>query len=122
MAPPTFPQALMQAEAQARSTLAPALHERLSAAVALVKDGRVFQTAQGTWQVESTSTEGLTYSVNGVCSCHDVHYNHPPRGLCKHRLSMYLSQRVLTLMAQPPAPVVPEAVPEPWPDNDPGEE
>ena len=31
---------------------------------------------------------------------------------------MYLSQRVLTLMRQPPQPVVPEMV-EPWPDNDP---
>lgn len=35
----TFTQALMQAEAQARSTLAPELHERLSAAVALVQAG-----------------------------------------------------------------------------------
>ena len=32
---------------------------------------------------------------------------------------MFLSQRVLTLMHQPPVPVVPDAVPEPFPDNDP---
>ena len=114
----TFHQALTQAEAQARSTLAPELHERLSAAVALVKDGRVFQTSTGDWQVDSTSQEGLIYRVNGSCSCQDHHYNKPPQGLCKHRIGMFLAQRVLTLMRQPPAPVVPEGM-EVWPDNDP---
>jgi hypothetical protein len=124
----TFHQALAQAEAQARSTLAPALHERLSCAVSLVKDGRVFQASDGTWQVDSTSRAGLVYSVNGTCACDDVHYNRPPKDLCKHRLAMFLSQRVLTLMRQPPQPVVPEGVElapppveppvEPWPDND----
>ena len=102
----TFHQALMQAEAQARSTLTPELHERLSAAVALVTDGHVFQTSAGEWQVDSTSRAGLTYTVNGVCSCDDHHFNTPPKGLCKHRLAMFLSQRVLTLMQPPPAPVV----------------
>ena len=43
----TFHQALMQAEAQARSTLDVALHERLSAATALVKNGHVFQGSDG---------------------------------------------------------------------------
>jgi hypothetical protein len=109
----TFLQALTQAEAQARSTLDVALYERLSAAVALVQDGRVFQTTDGTWQVDSTSREGLVYSVNGTCSCDEVHFNKPPKGLCKHRLAMYLSQRVMTLMQQPSAPVVPAAVQEP---------
>ena len=114
----TFAQALLQAEAQARSTLDVALHERLSAAVALVKDGRVFQSNDGTWQVDSASQEGLTYTVNGTCGCQDMHCNRPPKGLCKHRIGMYLAQRTMTLMRQPPAPVVPEVV-EPWPDNDP---
>ena len=113
----TFHHALLQAEAQARSTLDVALHERLSAAVALVKTGRTFQASDGTWLVESTSEAGRVYSVNGVCACSDHHYNRPPQGLCKHRLAMFLSQRVLTLMRQPPAPVVPEIL-EPWPDND----
>jgi hypothetical protein len=127
MTPPTFLQALTQAEAQARSTLDVALHERLSAAMALVQGGRVFQTADGIWQVNSSSRDDVVYRVNGSCSCSDVHYNHPPKGLCKHRLAMYLSQRVITLMQQPSAPVVPvPVVPvpvepdlvEPWPDND----
>ena len=120
LAPPdtlTFHQALVQAEAQARSTLDVALHERLSAAVALVKTGRTFQSNDGTWQVESTRQTGRVYSVNGTCACEDHHYNHPPKGLCKHRLAMFLSQRVVTLMRQPPAPVVPEGM-EVWPDND----
>lgn len=101
----TFTQALLQAEAMARSTLDVALHERLSCAVALVKNGRVFQETDGTWQVDSSGTEGLTYSVNGQCSCEDYHYNKPPKGLCKHRLAMFVAQRVWTLMQQPAAPV-----------------
>jgi hypothetical protein len=103
MAPLTFSQALVQAEAQARRTLAPELHERLSAAVALVTDGRVFQTTEGPWQVDSTSTEGLVHSVNGACSCDDVHFNKPPQGLCKHRISVYLARRVSQLMQAPAA-------------------
>jgi hypothetical protein len=112
----TLTQALCQAEAQARSTLPVELHERLSAAVALVKDGRVFQDSAGDWQVDSSSEAGLTYTVNGSCNCSDHHFNKPR--WCKHQLAMFLSQRVLSLMAQPAAPVVPEMV-EPWPDNDP---
>ena len=99
----TFHQALTHAEAQARRTLVPALHGRLSDAVELVEGGRVFQESDGTWQVDSPSTQGLTYSVNGVCNCHDAHFNKPPQGLCKHRLSVYLTRRAVQLM-QPPAP------------------
>lgn len=113
----TFSQALDLAESQARSTLDPVLAERLSCAVSLVKDGRVFQASDGSWQVDSTSREGLVYTVNGTCSCDDVHYNKPSNGLCKHRLSVYLARRVQQLLDQPPAPVVPTVV-EPWPDND----
>jgi hypothetical protein len=118
----TFTQALTQAEAQARSTLDVALHERLSCAVALVKAGRVVEHSAAGWQVDSSSREGVTYTVNGTCNCDDVHYNQPPKGLCKHRLAVYLCRRTMQLMQQPPVPVVPEAVPEPYPDNDPGPE
>ena len=112
----TFHQALLQAEAQARSTLDETLHERLSAATALVKDGRVFQTATGVWEVDSVSREGLTYRPNGTCSCEDHHFNKPR--YCKHQLGAFLAMRVQALMRPPAAPVVPELV-EPWPDNDP---
>jgi hypothetical protein len=105
----TFAQALLQAEAMARSTLPTELHERLSAAVALVKAGRVFQDSTGSWQVDSASREGITYSVNGSCTCDDAHYNKP--AYCKHRLAMFLSQRVMSLMAVPAASVVPQAPP-----------
>jgi hypothetical protein len=114
----TLTEALCQAESQARSTLPAELYERLSAAVSLVKEGRVFQDSAGEWQVGSTAQAGLTYSVNGACDCQDYQYNKPPKGLCKHRLAMFLSKRVLSLMAPPAAPVVPGVV-EPWPDNDP---
>jgi hypothetical protein len=118
MSPLTFTDALLQAERLARAALPPESHARLTCAVSLVKEGRVFQAANGDWQVDSTSTEGVTYTVNGTCRCSDVHYNHPPKGLCKHRLAMFLSQRLGSLLAQPAVPVVPDLV-EPWPDNDP---
>jgi hypothetical protein len=97
----SFSEALCRAEAQARSTLDGVLHERLSCAVALVQEGRVVQADDGAWTVESRSQPGKTYAVNGVCQCDDHHYNKPPRGLCKHRLAMFLVQRVLSLMAAP---------------------
>ena len=116
MAALTFHQALVQAEAQARSTLDVALHERLSAGVALVKNGKVFQTSTGLWQVDSSSRSGVLYSPNGTCQCDDTHFNKPR--YCKHQLSVFLAQRTMSLMRQPTTPVVPEVV-EPWPDNDP---
>ena len=55
----SFHQALDMAEVLARHALDPALHERLSCAVALVKAGAVFQTDDGhTWTVASASTPG----------------------------------------------------------------
>jgi hypothetical protein len=94
------------------------LHERLSCAVALVKNGAVFQEGDGhTWTVASTTKPGNAYRLNGHgCQCEDAHYRAQKR--CKHALAVYLSQRVLSLMRKPPQPVVPEMV-EPWPDNDP---
>ena len=67
----TFNQALIEAESQARKTLPAMLHERLAHAASLVQSGRVFQANDGTWQVDSSSTAGLTYSVNGTCNCND---------------------------------------------------
>jgi hypothetical protein len=102
----SFHAALRQAEAQARSTLAPELHERISAARELITNGHCFQLGDGTWTVQSATDPMQTYThVNGECSCDDVHYNKPPQGLCKHRIAVYLSRRALQLM-QSPAPVV----------------
>ena len=78
----SFHAALTQAEAQARSTLDVALHERLACATALVKNGAVFQANDHTWTVASASTPGKEYSPNGTCSCDDMYYKKPI--YCKH--------------------------------------
>jgi hypothetical protein len=103
----TFAQALLQAEAMARSTLPPELHERLSCAVALVQEGKVLQADDGqSWHVTSATTPNKTYAVNGTCPCEDAFYR-APSGLCKHRIGVYLARRALQLMAVPASPVVP---------------
>jgi hypothetical protein len=96
--PLTFTQALERAELLARHALPPEAHERLSAAVGLVKHGAVFQTSAGHWQVASTSEPGTEYTVNGTCSCLDSHYR---GGICKHRYAVRLAQRTFALMQTP---------------------
>jgi hypothetical protein len=102
MATPTFTDALTQAEALARDAM-PDRGTRIDQALSLVKNGHVFQCDDGHWQVDSTTTPGRTYNVDGSCPCPDSHF----RGdVCKHRLAVYLSRKVLQLMAtvatQPP--------------------
>jgi hypothetical protein len=117
----TFAEALTMAAAQASHTLPAVLASRISGAQELVRDGHVFQTDAGEWQVGSASTASMTYRVNGTCNCPDAHYNHPPQGLCKHRLSVYLARRAQQLMAAQPEPepevVLPGAM-EAYPAND----
>src|SRR5262249_31181640 len=94
----TFTQALERAELVARQALPPEAHDRLSAAVGLVKNGAVFQTSGGHWEVQSSSEPGTLYTVNGTCSCPDSHY----RGVaCKHRYAVRLAKRMLALMQAP---------------------
>jgi hypothetical protein len=104
----TFTHALQHAETLARAALEPALHQRLACAVTLVKDGHVVPSTDGTWQVHSSSTAGLVYTVNGTCTCDDVRFNAPLKGYCKHRLAVLLSRKVVQLM-QPTPPALPEA-------------
>ena len=95
----SFTQALEQAARCAVQALPETLHERLYAATALVKAGAVFQDDSGHWTVQSATDPAQTYThVNGVCPCSDAQYNQPERGLCKHRLSVYLSRKVAALM------------------------
>jgi hypothetical protein len=115
----TFAQALLQAEAQARSTLDAALHERLSCAVAIAKAGKVFQTTGGQWQVQSTREPERSYTTNGTCQCADRHFNQPR--FCKHQLAMFLTRRVQALMQEPAPQPMEEDMLEPYPDNDPEE-
>jgi hypothetical protein len=97
MGAPTFTTALEQA-AQLAHTAMPDKAAKIGAAAQLVKDGRVFQLDSGAWQVESSSTPGTVYTVNGHCSCKDAHYRD---AMCKHRLATYLSRKALRLMAAP---------------------
>src|SRR5262245_37438442 len=69
----TFAQALAQAETQARTALPRTLHERLSCAVALVKDGQVLEHEAGTgWTVADTQAPTGEFHVNGTCACADA--------------------------------------------------
>jgi hypothetical protein len=111
MSPLSFTQALEHAAMLATQALPESLHERLACAVVLVRDGHCFQTDDGTWTVQSTTDPAQTYThVNGACPCEDVHYNHPDRGLCKHRLAVYLSRKTQALMT-----VAQTGAPEPTP-------
>src|SRR5262252_4303856 len=91
--------ALEQAECLARQNLPQVMHERLSCAVALVKNGKVLQSADGhTWEVESASVPGKIYHLNGTgCPCEDAHYR-APQGRCKHVLATLLARKSLALM------------------------
>jgi len=104
----TFSQALERIEVEARQALPPAAHERLSAAVGLVKNGAVFQTDAGHWEVQSTSEPGTLYTVNGTCACPDSQYRHAH---CKHMSAWKLYQHVAKQLDPPPAPA-PEPAPE----------
>jgi hypothetical protein len=103
----TFTAALREAETLARDTF-PERSERITQAVQLVKDGRVFQTSSGAWEVDSTTTAGLRHAVNGSCDCADAHYRGAP---CKHQLSVMLARKVVRLM-HPAPPQAPARAPE----------
>jgi hypothetical protein len=102
MAAATFHQALEQAELLARQTLPQVMYERISCAVALVRNGKVLQRDDGhTWDVESSSKPEVTYSINGHgCQCEDAHYR-APQGRCKHVLATLLARKALALMREP---------------------
>jgi hypothetical protein len=111
MRPFSFTDALAQAEQLARQSLPVELHERLSCAVSLVRQGSVFQDDSGHWTVASASTPDKRYTVNGSCSCEDAFYR-APDGRCKHKLAQYLARKVQALLsvAQTGAPEPPPEV------------
>jgi hypothetical protein len=107
MGAPTFSQALEQAELLARQALPHVCHERIACAVALVKNGSVLQLDDATWEVQSATTEGQTYHINGTgCPCEDAKYK-APKKLCKHQLGVQLFRKAVALMHPPAAPVEP---------------
>jgi len=119
----SFRDALDRAELLARQSLPEVLHERLTCAVALVKDGKVMQLDDGhTWEVESASVAGKIYSIDGAgCSCEDAQYR-AHKGLCKHTLATLVCRKAMVLIRQaqaaqaetptvaPPAPNFTDAV------------
>jgi hypothetical protein len=88
------------AEALALDALPAEQRERVSCAVTLVKDGKVLQLDDGTWEVESATVPGKIYYIVGQeCSCEDAHFR-APKGQCKHVLSVLLSRKTMALIAQ----------------------
>ncbi len=105
----SFTQALEHAARLATQSLPETLHERISAAVSLVRDGHCFQLDDGTWAVASATTEGKRYAINGSgCSCEDAFYR-APEGKCKHKLAQLLARKTAALLSvaqtgeEPPA-------------------
>jgi hypothetical protein len=72
------------------------LDARLAGATALAVDRNkvVYDEAEGVWKIES-STAGIWYSVNGVCTCED--YARAPEHWCKHRLAAGFTKRARTM-------------------------
>jgi hypothetical protein len=116
MATPTFTAALAQAEAMTRE-LFPGRTERITAATELVRSGAVFQTSDDDahWEVDSQTTAGRRYVVNGSCTCLDDHYR-GETGPCKHQLGVMIAQRTLNMLQPPPVPQT-SAAPAPAPQG-----
>jgi hypothetical protein len=113
----TFVDALDQAELLARQALPTVMHERLSAAYALVRGGQALLLSDGSWDVASASRPGQTHHINGVgCDCEDAHFR-APQGRCKHVLSTLLARKTMKLLQQPTPPTpTPAPTPAPMPD------
>jgi hypothetical protein len=82
--------ALAEAEQKARQAFDGdrATLSRLDRAVELVKDGLVIDRGDGQWWVK-TGEFGGVWTVNGTCTCPDVHHNKVR--WCKHRLAVALT-------------------------------
>jgi hypothetical protein len=107
---------LDQVADRAYATLGPC-NGRLARAVAIVRSGAVTLLPSGYVEVQSQSTDELTYTVNGSCPCPDAQHR-APNGHCKHLLAAWLVRRVhhTTPKASPvhpqsetAAPALPEA-------------
>jgi hypothetical protein len=105
-APLTFSEALGEAEWLAKSAM-PDRAGRIDAAITMIKAGTVFQTDTGHWEVDSRSTPGKRYDMNGTCICDDAHFR---KDVCAHQMAVLLSRKVLKLM-QPQPPTTPQMPP-----------
>src|SRR5262245_1488415 len=99
----TFTEALAQAEVQARVKLDPALHERLSCAVALVQHAKIEPGPhENEWWVIDPEAfrDKQRVMATSRCTCQDAAT--APQHYCKHRLGVFLAHRVQELLATPP--------------------
>src|SRR5262245_18105719 len=106
----------------AKAKLPLAVNGRIESAAKLVLWQDVAPQADGSILVGSASDPGKTYRLVGTtCECQDFTRGQAPDGFCQHRIAAGIHKRVQQLLAAtpPPVPVEPEALPEPWPDNDP---
>lgn len=93
--------------------------ERLTKALALVQSGRVMEGHnRDTYKVQSMKDPGVSYLVDGLCSCPDV--EQAPGKWCKHRIAAALYKRTYTAfrkgvedLRETPTPQPPTASPSP---------
>src|SRR5262245_48167839 len=119
----TFRETVALVATAAKAKLPLAVNGRIESAAKLVLWQDVEPQADGSILVGSASDPGKQYRLVGTaCECQDFTRGQAPGGFCQHRIAAGIFKRVHQLLAhqpEPPAPVVPEAMPEPWPDNDP---
>ena len=110
----------MVALVAAKARLPEAVNGRVESAVKLVLGQDVTPQDDGSILVGSSTDPLKTYRLVGTtCECQDFTRGQAPDGWCQHRIAAGIHKRVQETL---PVPVVPEAVPEPYPDNDPGPE
>jgi hypothetical protein len=114
----TFRETVALVAAKAKARLPEAVNGRVESAVKLVLGQDVTPQDDGSILVGSSTDPLKTYRlVWTTCECQDFTRGQAPDGWCQHRIAAGIHKRVQETL---PVPVVPEAVPEPYPDNNPG--
>src|SRR5215475_12364915 len=106
----------------AKAKLPLAVNGRIKSAARLVLWQDVEPQDDGSILVGSSSDPGKTYRLEGTsCTCQDFTRGQAPEGFCQHRIAAMIYKRVGQMLAAQAVPVEPELMPEPFPDNDPGD-
>ena len=118
-----FRAAVAEVAARAKERLPQAVNGRIESAVKLVLAHDVTPQDDGSIEVGSSSDPLKTYTLTGqACTCQDFVRAQAPEGWCQHKIAAAIQKRVVqVLAARPPVPVVPDMVPEAFPENDPEE-
>jgi hypothetical protein len=96
----TFVQALQQVTELAKTKLPPALHGRLTRALALVEAGHVWLEEDGQHAAVQSYDGARWHAVNAACDCEDAAYK-AEGGYCQHRLAVGLVRRAQEFMCNP---------------------